>query len=209
MKIEDLPAITFIARNLSIDQTMLVASQMVETGIRSIEVSLVGADALDCIRILSREYGSELRIGAGTVLSLNDAVAAIDAGASFLLSPVRLPREVMEFARERGVLSIPSGLTPTEIHDLFSAGADIVKVFPAVRMSPAYMRDLMAPLGDLPLMAVGGIDATNVREYLDAGARFAGIGSGCFQKEDLERMDVHAVRCSLDVLERTLLEPAA
>ena len=199
-KADSFPTVTVIARNLSSEQLHLIAEQMVATGIRSMEVSLVGDHACEDIRSLCSEFEGQLLIGAGTVLSLEDAKRSVDAGASFLLSPVQFGADVIDYAHECDVLAIPSGLTPTEIYKQLSLGADIIKVFPAARMTPAYLKDLRAPLGDFPIMVVGGINAQNIQSYLDAGARYAGLGTGCFRPEDLDALDAGGIRQSLEML---------
>ena len=85
---------------------------------------------------------------------------------------------------------------------MFDMGADIVKVFPASRLGPAYLKDLAAPLGPLPLMVVGGINAQNVQDYFDAGASYAGIGSGCFKPEDIASLNGAGIARSLAELEK-------
>ena len=123
-KADSFPTVTVIARNLSSEQLHLIAEQMVATGIRSMEVSLVGDHACEDIRSLCNEFEGQLLIGAGTVLSLEDAKRSVDAGASFLLSPVQFGADVIDYAHECGVLAIPSGLTPTEIYKQLSLGAE-------------------------------------------------------------------------------------
>ncbi len=200
MKADSFPTVTVIARGLSFTQLRLIAEQMALTGIHSMEVSLVGERACEDICSLRAEFGNRLLIGAGTILSLEDAKRAIAAGASFLLSPVQFTEEIIDFAHKNGVLAIPSGLTPTEIHEQLVRGADIIKVFPAARMTPAYLKDIRAPLGNIPIMAVGGINAQNIKSYLDAGARHVGLGAGCFQSEDLESLNANGIKHSLERL---------
>ena len=168
------------------------------------EVSLVTDDALDTIRALNDEFGDELHIGAGTVRTVEEARAAIDAGSSFLLSPVGFSQGIIDVAKDAGVVSVPSGFSPTEIATMFDMGADIVKVFPASRLGPAYLKDLAAPLGPLPLMVVGGINAQNVQDYFDAGASYAGIGSGCFNPEDVATLNGEGIARSLAKLEKNV-----
>lgn len=194
--------VTVILRRVPLEAARVIALQMTKSRIRSMEVSLVTGDALDIIRTLNDEFGDALSIGAGTVRTAEDARGAIGAGSSFLLSPVGFSQEIIDVAKEAGVISVPSGFSPTEIATMFDMGADIVKVFPASRLGPAYLKDLAAPLGPLPLMVVGGINAQNVQDYFDAGASYAGIGSGCFKPEDIASLNGAGIARSLAELEK-------
>jgi len=198
------PKITVILRGSSLDEARLIAQQMRGLKIHSMEVSLVTDGALETISKLHHEFEDEILVGAGTVLTAEQAKRSVDAGASFLLSPICFTQDIFDVARDADVITVPSGLTPTEIHTMLLMGADIVKVFPAARLTPAYLHDLRAPLGDMPLMVVGGVNADNVQEYFSAGAKFAGIGSGCFEEGVLERMDAKGVRTSLVRLQNSV-----
>lgn len=200
----EFPKVTVILRRTPLEAARTIAAQMTKSRIRSMEVSLVTDDALDTIRALNDEFGDELHIGAGTVRTVEEARAAIDAGSSFLLSPVGFSQGIIDVAKDAGVVSVPSGFSPTEIATMFDMGADIVKVFPASRLGPAYLKDLAAPLGPLPLMVVGGINAQNVQDYFDAGASYAGIGSGCFNPEDVATLNGEGIARSLAKLEKNV-----
>lgn len=200
----EFPKVTVILRRTPLEAARTIAAQMTKSRIRSMEVSLVTDDALDTIRALNDEFGDELHIGAGTVRTVEEARAAIDAGSSFLLSPVGFSQGIIDVAKDAGVFSVPSGFSPTEIATMFDMGADIVKVFPASRLGPAYIKDLAAPLGPLPLMVVGGINAQNVQDYFDAGASYAGIGSGCFNPDDVATLNGEGIARSLAKLEKNV-----
>lgn len=200
----EFPKVTVILRRTPLEAARTIAAQMTKSRIRSMEVSLVTDDALDTIRALNDEFGDELHIGAGTVRTVEEARAAIDAGSSFLLSPVGFSQGIIDVAKDAGVVSVPSGFSPTEIATMFDMGADIVKVFPASRLGPAYLKDLAAPLGPLPLMVVGGINAQNVQDYFDAGASYAGIGSGCFNPDDVATLNGEGIARSLAKLEKNV-----
>lgn len=101
---------------------------------------------------------------------------AAAAGASFILAP-NTDREVIQAARARGMGAIPGAMTPTEIAYAYQCGASLVKVFPSDNLGPGYIRAVRAPLGHIPLLAVGGVDVNNIREFFTAGALGVGIGS--------------------------------
>jgi 2-dehydro-3-deoxyphosphogluconate aldolase / (4S)-4-hydroxy-2-oxoglutarate aldolase len=110
-----------------------------------------------------------------------DAAAAVDAGAEACVGPGFVP-EVVERCRELGVDAIPGALTPSEVDAAWAAGAALVKLFPASAVGPDYVRALLAPLADVPLLVTGGVNAGNARAFLDAGA--VAVGASVRTRED-------------------------
>ena len=151
-----------------------VGAEVIEGGVDVVEVPLNVPGALAAITSLSTSFPSAL-VGAGTVMSAADAAAALDAGARFLLSPVLRP-VVVDAAHAAGAAAIPGAFTPTEIDACMRAGADLVKLFPADRLTPADLRALLAALPDAKLLPTGGITAANAAQWLDAGAVAVGVG---------------------------------
>jgi 2-dehydro-3-deoxyphosphogluconate aldolase / (4S)-4-hydroxy-2-oxoglutarate aldolase len=138
-----------------------------------LEITMDAPDALDDIR-WAIDAGAT--VGAGTVLNIADAAAAIDAGAGFLVSPY-LDEALVEWAAERGHPVAPGALTPTEVVRAWALGATAVKVFPASVVGANLLRELRGPLGHIPLMPTGGVNADNARSFIDAGAVAVGVGS--------------------------------
>jgi 2-dehydro-3-deoxyphosphogluconate aldolase / (4S)-4-hydroxy-2-oxoglutarate aldolase len=155
-------------------EPLRVGTAVIEGGVDVVEVPLGVAGALDAISSLSASFPSAL-VGAGTVMTAADACAALDAGARFLLSPV-LRVEVVAAAHARDAAVVPGAFTPTEIDACTRAGADLVKLFPADRLTPADLRVLLAALPDARLLPTGGITAANAAEWLAAGAVAVGVG---------------------------------
>lgn len=166
-----------------VDDLDAAVARLAQAGIRLIEITLDSDGALDAIR---RHPGAL----AGTVRTPEQVDAAVDAGAVAVVSPVFVPA-VLERARELGVPTIPGALTPTEVEAAWRAGAAMVKLFPAGLGGPRYVRDLLAPLSDVPLMVTGGIDASNARAFLDAGA----VAVGTSRLDEAAEL-VAAVSCS-------------
>ena len=165
-----------IARGVAPDRLLEAAGALVDAGIPGIEVTLDSRGALQVIPRLRDRYGEGVCIGAGTVMTLNDAKAAVDAGAEYLISP-HTNLEVVEWAAANGVPAMPGALTPTEVVRAWDAGAAVVKIFPAGPLGPAHLKGLKGPLSEIRLLPTGGIDASNARAYLDAGAVAVGVGS--------------------------------
>lgn len=154
----------------------IVIDELVEQGVNVLEVTLSTPGALDAVAAARLRHGQSALIGAGTVMSAADVDRCADAGAQFVVSP-HADESVIMRARERGLESLPGAMTPTEIVNAHRAGATAVKVFPARSVGPHHFADVLAPLADIPLMAVGGIGSTQAASYLDAGAFALGMGS--------------------------------
>ena len=161
-----------VARGRRPEQAERIAAALYAGGIRILEITMDSPGALESIAVLRN--GSML-IGAGTVMSREDGMAAVDAGASFVVSP-HLDAAVVDAVAASGVPVIPGGLTPSEIVTAWGAGASAVKVFPSVAGGPEYLRALRGPLGHIPLIPTGGVTLDNARAFLDAGAVAIGLG---------------------------------
>lgn len=153
-----------------------VAICLVESGIDCLEVTMTTEGALGAISDLVRELPAEALVGAGTVMDVREAEAAIDAGASFLVSPATCG-SVIEWSAARDVLHIPAALTPSEILAATDAGARAVKIFPASALGgPSYIKALREPLPDCALVPTGGVGLDEIGSYLSAGASAVGLG---------------------------------
>jgi Entner-Doudoroff aldolase len=161
----------------SVDATDAVATALAcrEGGASVVELTYSTPDVLAAVAEL---VATGMRVGVGTVRTPQQVSEAVAAGASFLVSFER-PVGFLEAAAEAGVLAIPGALTPQEVTTAVNEGAHAVKVFPARLVPPAYLRDLRAVLGDIPLLVTGGIDARRsaIQPWLDSGAWCVGIGS--------------------------------
>lgn len=167
--------IVAIIRGISPAYLQSVALALYKGGIRTLEITLNSEKALQGISTLKMAMATDMLIGAGTVLNAEDAAAAIQAGASFIISPI-VDAETIKLTRKMGAVSIPGAFTATEIYHAFSLGGQIIKVFPAVN-GPAYIKDILAPLPQIPLMPTGGISLENIGDFQQSGAVAFGIGS--------------------------------
>jgi 2-dehydro-3-deoxyphosphogluconate aldolase/(4S)-4-hydroxy-2-oxoglutarate aldolase len=133
--------------------------------------------AVGVIEEVSQRLGDEALVGAGTVLDGETAGACILAGAQFVVSP-SLNLETIEVCRRHGVAAMPGALTPTEVVQAWSAGADLVKVFPAGAVGGAsYIRALKAPLPQIELVPTGGVSLKTAADFIKAGASALGVGA--------------------------------
>lgn len=166
-----------IARLDSADEAYRVAEAAIEGGIRAVEVPLTVPGALGVIGRLADKYGDQgIAVGAGTVLDAEAAYASISAGARLLVSP-QLNPTMIATANRYQVVTASGAFTPTEVLNTLEAGADIVKLFPAELGGPAYVKTILAPLPQAPVMPSGGVSPANVEAWFAAGVTAVGVGS--------------------------------
>lgn len=148
---------------------------LAEEGVRLIEISLTTPDAEAVITRAVEEAGADAVIGAGTVVTRQDALRARDAGAQWMVTPAL--DKGFEHAVALGVPVLAGALTPTEAVGAMRCGASAVKLFPASMGGPDYLRALRDPFPGMPFVPVGGVDAEAARAYFAAGAVAVGVGS--------------------------------
>ena len=165
-------------------------------GCRVVEITFSVPDAVSVIRETAKRFGDDVLLGAGTVLNPSDAVAAVGAGAKYLIAP-NTNREVIGIAKRLAVPIFPGALTPTEVVEAWNAGADAVKIFPASISGPSYIKALRGPLPHIPLVPTGGVSSDNAAAYIKAGAFALGAGGNLFDPgllaaEQYDEMKVRA-----------------
>jgi 2-dehydro-3-deoxyphosphogluconate aldolase/(4S)-4-hydroxy-2-oxoglutarate aldolase len=160
-----------------------LVAELAADGVRVLEVTFDGASAAeDLVAVKQRLHGSDVMVGAGTIVSGERMDAALAAGAQFLVAPT-LDLAIVAEAVDRGVPVIPGAYSPTEIALAWDSGATFVKVFPVSSLGPSHIRELRGPLRDIEMIATGGVDATNTAAYLEAGCVAVGVG-GALVKAD-------------------------
>ena len=145
-------------------------------GITMMEITMNTDGAAGMISRWREKYGEQAAIGAGTVLDLDMAKEAVDAGAQFIISP-NLDEAVVDYGLKKGVSVWPGVMTPTEIVRAWKSGAEAVKIFPMGTLGWKYLAEIRAPLDKIPMMATGGVDLDNIADYFKAGACAVGMGS--------------------------------
>jgi 2-dehydro-3-deoxyphosphogluconate aldolase/(4S)-4-hydroxy-2-oxoglutarate aldolase len=166
-----------VLRASSVQAGHALVEAMMAGGVTVVEVTMTVPDALTLLRELKQRHGDRLLLGSGTVTSAAQAEATIEAGAEFVVSPSLHP-DVIAATKKLGKISIPGGLTPTEVITAWRAGADYVKVFPCSAMGGAsYLKALRAPFPELKLIPTGGVTLQTAADFLKAGARALGVGS--------------------------------
>src|SRR4051794_26720793 len=162
-------------------------------GVTIAEVTLTVPNAIEVIRAAKAALGDAVLLGAGTVLDPETCRAALLAGAEFVVSPT-VNLEVIRLCRRYDKLVMPGAFTPTEILTAWEAGADVVKVFPAEVVGPAFFKALRGPLPHVRLMPTGGVDLKTAGEFLKAGACCLGIGSQLVEPAAVANKDFARLR---------------
>ena len=169
-------------RTATADDALFAAESVAGAGIPIIELTMTVPGALGLITRIRREF-PDIAIGAGTVLDLAAAKAALDAGAMFLTSTGLVP-EVVQFCGAADMVSMPGALTPTEVLRALRSGADYVKIFPCSQVGgPGYIRALKGPFPHAALIASGGVNQQTAGDFIRAGAAALGIGEHLIPRE--------------------------
>ncbi|MDO4523667.1 MAG: bifunctional 4-hydroxy-2-oxoglutarate aldolase/2-dehydro-3-deoxy-phosphogluconate aldolase [Eubacteriales bacterium] len=177
-----------IVRGLEPEQIIDLGKALYAGGINMIEVTFNQsstdhyAATTKAIAALKQELGDKILVGAGTVLSKEQVDLAKTAGASYIITPT-VNTEVIRYANALGMVTMPGALTPSEIVEAYEAGADFVKVFPAGEMGTSYIKAIKAPLNHIRMLAVGGVNEKNIKDFLKAGVAGFGVGGNLVNKE--------------------------
>ncbi len=186
--------IVVIVRGVAKEKLIPLVRAMYDGGIRLVECTydasgkISDEEIASNIKMLCDYFKDKMIIGAGTVLSEKQVKLTAEAGGKFIISP-DTNLEIIDFSKKCGLVSIPGALTPSEVAAAVRYGADFIKVFPIDLFGAKYIKTLKAPLSHARLLAVNGITAYNMNEYLSAGAVGVGVGSGIVNKKMIENND--------------------
>ena len=164
-----------VIRGERADQYAPVLETLAGAGIRSVELTLSTPGTLDDLPSLLESFGERLDIGVGTVTAPEDLRTAAERGARYIVTPITRA-DLLEAADEVGIPIVPGGLTPSELHAGWAAGAAAVKVFPASVVGPGYVKDLRGPFPGIRVIPSGGVDLEAARAWLQAGAEAVSVG---------------------------------
>jgi 2-dehydro-3-deoxyphosphogluconate aldolase/(4S)-4-hydroxy-2-oxoglutarate aldolase len=196
-----------VVRASSSREALIAAEAVCQGGIPIVEITMTVPGAVEVIRELSKSSGSEVLIGAGTVLDPETARRCLDAGAQFLVSPgLNLP--TVELAVREQILIMAGALTPTEVITAWNAGSDFVKIFPCGQVGGAkYIKAIKGPLPQIPLVPTGGVNLNTAAEFIEAGAAALGIGGELVQADALKtgesQIIVENARKFLEIVKQT------
>jgi 2-dehydro-3-deoxyphosphogluconate aldolase/(4S)-4-hydroxy-2-oxoglutarate aldolase len=177
-----------VIRTSSGDELVNVCQALADGGVKGVEITMTSPGAIEAIYEASRILKDKAIIGAGSVLDPETARAVMLAGADFVVGPT-LNLELIRLCNRYGKIVIPGAFSPTEILAAWQAGADVVKVFPATRLGPSFIKDVLGPLPQVRLTPTGGVNLENLGDFLRAGAVFVGVGSALVSKKIVAEHD--------------------
>lgn len=187
-----------IIRGVDEEKLMPLSRALYDGGVRLMELTYDNTGKIPDSRvarnisILKNHFADKMHIGAGTVTNTERVLLTHKAGGEFIISPDANPL-VIQATIQHDMVSVPGALTPTEIQTCHNYGADFVKLFPATNMGPEYIKAVVAPLSNIRLLAVGGINLSNIADYLSSGICGFGIGSNITDKKFIAAGDFDAV----------------
>lgn len=177
--------IVAVVRTPTFDLVRPVCEALANGGVVALEITLTVPEAMRALREVSAHFGSRLLLGAGTVLNAQQCTEAVQAGAQYVISPVA-KHEIIEAAHALGKPVILGAYTPTEAQLAHEAGADFIKIFPADKLGPGYIKNIRAPLPHLRIVPTGGVDLQTAPEFLKAGCAALGVGSSLITADILK-----------------------
>lgn len=177
--------IVVVVRTPTYELIAPVCEALVKGGIIALEVTMTVPEALRALREAQSRFGNKILLGAGTILNAAQCHAAIEAGAQYVISPITKP-EIIEAAHARHKPVMLGAYTPTEAQLGHEAGADFIKIFPADKLGPGYIKNIRAPLPHLRIVPTGGVDLQTAPEFLKAGCAALGVGSSLLKPEILK-----------------------
>jgi len=177
--------IVAVVRTPTFDLVAPVVEALVRGGVLAVEVTMTVPDALRALREVDGRFGKSILLGAGTILNAPQCKAAIEAGAQYVISPIA-KLEIIEAAHALDKPVMLGAYTPTEAQLAHEAGADFIKIFPADKLGPGYIKNIRAPLPHLRIVPTGGVDLQTAPEFLKAGCAALGVGSSLLTAEILK-----------------------
>ena len=185
--------IVAVVRSPDSQQLVEVVRALADGGVTVVEITMTVPDALGVLRQVRQTLGDRVLLGAGTILDPETARAALLAGAEYLVAPT-LNLDVIRLCQRYSKLVMPGAFTPTEILTAWEAGADIVKVFPAEVVGPAFFKAMRGPLPQIRLMPTGGVDLITAADFLRAGACCLGLGSHLVEPRAVAEQNFERIR---------------
>lgn len=171
-----------VIRGPSPELTVKMVKALVDGGVTGIEITFTTPDALNVVKTLDKEFGSKITLGMGTLTSPEQAQAAKDAGAVFLVSP-HTEDNLANAMTATGLPAMMGAFTSSEVMKAWSLGSDVVKIFPGSLGGPDLMKAFKGPFPDIPMMPTGGVNEDNLGEWFKAGAFAVGAGSNLCPKD--------------------------
>jgi 2-dehydro-3-deoxyphosphogluconate aldolase / (4S)-4-hydroxy-2-oxoglutarate aldolase len=198
-----------VVRAASVEEATRAVEAICAGGIPVVEITMTVPNAVSVIRELAKQYKDKALVGAGTVVTAEQAESCLRAGAEFLVSP-GLSAPVLSVARAAGKLAIPGALTPTELMNAHEHGARLVKIFPCGNVGgPKYLRSLKAPFPKAELIPTGGVNASNAADFIAAGAFALGVGADLVHAAALREGNLEKISAAAQELVQAVISARA
>jgi len=198
-----------VVRAASVEEATRAVEAIGAGGIPIVEITMTVPNAVSVIREVAKQHGAMVLVGAGTVVTAEQAESCIRAGAEFLVSP-GLSIPMLSVARAAGKLAIPGALTPTELMNAHEHGARLVKIFPCGNVGgPKYLRSLKAPFPKAELIPTGGVNAANAADFIAAGAFALGVGADLVDAAALREGNLEKISAAAQELVQTVISARA
>jgi 2-dehydro-3-deoxyphosphogluconate aldolase/(4S)-4-hydroxy-2-oxoglutarate aldolase len=185
--------IVAVVRAPDSEQLVEACRALADGGVTVVEITMTVPDALQVLGRVRAALGDRVLLGAGTILDAETARAALLAGAEYIVAPT-VNLDVIRVCQRYGKLVMPGAFTPTEILTAWEAGADVVKVFPADVLGPAFFKAVRAPLPQVRLMPTGGVDLKTAADFLGAGACCLGVGGQLVEPKAVAERNFDRIR---------------
>ena len=187
---EQMPVVG-ILRSVTMEVIQNILPYYKKAGFTTLEITMNTENVSEIIRQLVAE-NPDMNIGAGTVCTMDDLKKALEAGASFIVTPI-MDTDVMHYCKENKIPIFPGAFTPLEIYTAAKLGATSVKIFPATQLGASYVKDVLAPLNTMKLLPTGGVSVDNITSFFEAGAVGVGMGGSLFDKKMIADKDFDAL----------------
>jgi 2-dehydro-3-deoxyphosphogluconate aldolase/(4S)-4-hydroxy-2-oxoglutarate aldolase len=198
-----------VVRAATVEEATRAVQAICAAGIPVVEITMTVPNAVSVIREVAKQHGDKVLIGAGTVITAEQAESCLRAGAEFLVSP-GLSAPVLSVARAAAKLAIPGALTPTELMSAHDHGARLVKIFPCGNVGgPKYLRSLKAPFPKAELIPTGGVNAANAAEFIAAGAFALGVGADLVDAAALREGNLEKITAAAQELVQAVISARA
>ena len=185
-----------ILRGITLSDVPNIIEVSVSAGLKYIEVTLNTENAFEIIAEMVKVSAGRVVIGAGTVLTKDGTLSALNAGAQFIVSPT-LVDEVMAVCKERDIPTFPGAFTPQEVYNAWLAGATMVKLFPAKFFGAEYIKEIKGPFNDIEILACGGVSSSNASEFFTLGSSAVAFGGSIFNLNQMKNGEWDKIETSL------------
>lgn len=172
---------------------------IVNSGLKTVEITMNTENAPELINKMVKAAKKNITVGAGTVLNLDDMHKALNAGATFIVSPTFVP-EVVEYCCKNNIPVFPGALTPQEIYNAWNAGATMVKVFPVKFYGAEYIKEIKGPFNNIDLLACGGVSEKNISSFVNNGASAIAFGGSIFKSNWLVKENLYKIENAIKLL---------